>query len=292
MGDDSGKGTVSGSKDKLFNLLLERQLSEYAFPTRCVGFVDMLGFSALTKRYPGSMTLDVGSDYSSLASGTSQSAERFGRFHGVLDRMAADRADASHPERMMIFSDCAFAIYDKALQAAVSLANLMRTFVSVGIPVRMGIAKGTCHFQRFGIDTYHNFSVTRSMFYGSGIVYSNEAEKHGGKGCRIFLHPSLDADDVTQIRNRYPTLELSPPTEHAQYELNYLDEEQPERGVPLNQQADHRIWVGLAYLRTQLTEPVPPDVLRHYDDSFKAFNAMRQQHGREIMPPPIQDTRT
>jgi hypothetical protein len=192
VGDDNSKGTASGSQDKLVNLLMERQLSAYAFPTRYVGSVDMLGFSALTKQFPGSMTLEVGDDYSSLATGTSQSAERLGRFHAVLDHMAADQADASHPERMMIFSDCAFAIYDKALQAAVSLANLMRTFVSVGIPVRMGIAKGTCHFQRFGIDTYQNFSVTRSMFYGSGIVYSNEAEKYGGKGCRIFLHPSLD----------------------------------------------------------------------------------------------------
>jgi hypothetical protein len=270
----------------LVNLLVERKLRADAFPTRYVGFIDMLGFSALTKEYPGSMTLEVGDDYSSLTTGTSKSAERFSRFHALLDRMAANQLDASHPERMMIFSDCAFAVYDNALQAAVSLADLMRTFVSVGIPVRMGIGKGTCHFERFGIDTYQQFSVTRSMFYGSAVVYATEAEKVG-KGCRIFLHRSFHEEDLARVRDRYPLLDLATPTHVCGYELNYLHEEQPAADVLVHKQPDHRIWVGLAFLRSELKEPVDPGVLKHYDDSFAAFNAMRRQRGREIIAPPV-----
>src|SRR6266550_164068 len=118
-------------KEKLKNVRLERELEKYAFPMKQVGFVHMLGFSALTKQFPGTMTLEVGEDHSTLTTGTSQSAQRFGHFHAILDRMAADQADASHPERMMIFSDCAFAVYTNALQAVVSLAPLMRQCISV-----------------------------------------------------------------------------------------------------------------------------------------------------------------
>ena len=284
MADTSEKPV--GGVDTLKNVLVERELEKYAFPTKYVGFVDMLGFSALTKQFPGTMTLKENED-SSLSAGTSKSAERFGHFHAILDRMAADQADASHPERMMIFSDCAFAVYKNALQAVVSLAPLMRLCVSVGIPVRMGIAKGTCHFQRFGIDSYEFFSVTRAMFYGTGIVYATEAEKYGGKGCRIFLHPSIELDDLNLIHGRYRTLPLSTPSKHSQHEVNYLHEEQPDAGTPLTEQPDLRLWQGLLYAQSQLPEPVDPDVRRHYDDSFIAFNAMRQQHGREVIPAPI-----
>ncbi len=270
--------------DKLSNLLTERELQKAAFPTKYVGFIDMLGFSALSKEFPGSMTLEVNEDYSSLVTSTSKSAERFGHFHSILDHMASELWDRSHPQQMMIFSDCAFAVYDNALQAAVSLAQVMQTFISVAIPVRMGLGKGTCHFERFGMDTQKGFSVTRSMFYGSGIVHATEAEK-AGKGCRIFLHRSLSDADLAALKGRYPSLALSKPTEVCEYELNYLFEEQPAVGEPLTKQSDHRIWLGLTVLRSELKEPPNPEVLKQYDESFVAFNAMRTQRGRDIIPP-------
>src|SRR5689334_2521094 len=95
-------------------VLLER----YALPTRVVGYLDMLGFGALVRKHPGSFNVEVSDDGTDVTTSTSKSSERFGRFHAVLDRMAMDFADATHPERMMIFSDCAFAVYDNALQAA------------------------------------------------------------------------------------------------------------------------------------------------------------------------------
>jgi hypothetical protein len=152
----------------------------------------------------------------------------------------------------------------------------------------MGVAKGTCHFQRFGIDTFEYFSVTRSMFYGTGIVYATEAERYGGKGCRMFLHPSLDIDDINAIHGRYRTLELAAPSEHAHQEVNYLHSDSREPGAPLTDDPDLKIWQGLTYARIQVPEPVDPEVLKHYTDSFTAFNEMRKQHGcDEILPPAI-----
>src|SRR5438477_417515 len=124
----------------------------------------MLGFGSLVRKHPGSFNIEISEDGSQVGTSTSKSSERFGRFHAVLDRTAMNHLDASRPERMMIFSDCAFAVYDNALQAAVSLSEMMRRFLSWAIPVRMCIAKGTCHYERFSIESFQTFNLTRSMF--------------------------------------------------------------------------------------------------------------------------------
>lgn len=262
--------------------MLERELRAHAFPTKYVGFIDLLGFSALTKEFPESLTLQVSEDYATVAAGTSKSAQRFAQFHAHLDWMAENQFAPSRPEQMMIFSDCAFAVYENPLQAAESLIELMRVFVRTALPVRMGIGKGTCHFERFGIDTNPGFTVTRSMFYGTGVVYATEAEK-AGKGCRIFLHRSLDETDMASFTAHYPVLALANATEHCEYELNYSQaEDEPDR--PIDQHADAALWRGLALLRSELPEPPDPDVVKHYDDSFAALDAMRAQHGLVPLP--------
>jgi hypothetical protein len=77
------------------------------------------------------------------------------------------------------------------------------------------------------------------------------------------------------------------PSKHAQHEVNYLDKEQPDAGTQLTVQPDLRLWQGLLYSQSQLPEAVERAVRKHYDDSFIAFNAMRQQHGWEVIPAPI-----
>lgn len=89
------------------------------------------------------------------------------------------------------------------------------------------------------------------------------------------------------VRHRYPILELAAPTDVCGYELNYLHEQQPAADDAVNEQPDHRIWLGLVLLRSELKEPVDPRVLKRYDDSFATFNAMRRQRGREIIAPPV-----
>jgi hypothetical protein len=104
--------------DQLLNLLVERQRRAAALPTKYVAYVDMLGFGALVRAHPGAFNVDIDEGTSAVSTSASKSSERFGRFHAVLDRMAMDVADASRPERMMVFSGCAFALYDNALQGA------------------------------------------------------------------------------------------------------------------------------------------------------------------------------
>src|SRR5947209_1449634 len=94
--------------DPFFNFLLERQLRAAALPTKYVAYVDMLGFGALVRAHPGAFDVDVDESTSAVSTSTSKSSQRFGRFHAVLDRLAMNAADASRPERMMVFSDCAF----------------------------------------------------------------------------------------------------------------------------------------------------------------------------------------
>lgn len=187
----------------------------------------------------------------------------------------------------MVFSDCAFLVYDNALQAAVSLAWAMRQYLAWGIPVRMCIAKGTCHAERFSIEAVGKFNITRSMFYGDGVVFATEGEKKAGKGCRIFLHTSLDGDDMKKITARFPVLAVQQVNHHAEYELNYLHgarENEPRPGQTGDQ--DYRLWLGLVALRVDLKGSVDPEVLRHYTDSFAAFNRMREQRGRRAFDIP------
>lgn len=271
-------------RDQLVNLLLERQLRAAALPTKYVGYVDMLGFGALVRAHPGAFNVDIDASTSAVSTSTSKSSERFGRFHAVLDRMAADAADASRPERMMVFSDCAFALYDNALQAAVSLCEAMRRFLTWAVPVRMCLAKGTCHAERFSIESFATFNLTRSMFYGSGIVFAVQGEENAGKGCRIFLSTSLDAKDRQKIESRLTVLPLPAPSPLAEFELNYLHEADRGGLDPANE--DLEIFRGLAMLRRELRDPIAPEVSAQYDESFGLFNRMRARLGRsEILAP-------
>jgi hypothetical protein len=91
----------------------------------------------------------------------------------------------------MLFSDCAFAVYDTALSAARSAAELMRQFFELAVPVRMGLAYGTWHVRRFSFDVNAPLTITRAAFYGTGVVRAVQTEKSGGKGMRIFVHRDL-----------------------------------------------------------------------------------------------------
>ena len=266
-------------------MVVERQLQARALPTKIIGYMDMLGFGALVRKHPDSFNIEISDDGSQVTTSTSKSSERFGRFHAVLDRTAMNHLDASRPERMMIFSDCAFAVYDNPLQAAVSLALMMRQFLGWAIPVRMCIAKGTCHYERFSIESFQSFNLTRSMFYGSGVVFAVQGEENSGSGCRVFLHNSLELADRKLIEARLPILLMPEKSDCAEYEINYLHEPDGTGATDPNKD-DIKLWAGLALLRSELRDPTKPEVLAQYDESFALFNRMRKFLRRyEIRPP-------
>ena len=157
-------------------------------------FIDMLGFAALVEKYPDATAVQYHTDEdgeSHNVNVTSQSAERFRLFQLVLDRFL-DKHSEYHPDcKAMLFSDCAFIVDKSALVCALSAVDLMQDFIRMCIPVRMGIALGTFNEVRSSSDVRGAFSVTRSLFTGTAVARANAAEGCGGKGMRIFLHPSI-----------------------------------------------------------------------------------------------------
>src|SRR5260221_11242669 len=99
--DEPAPKQPAGVARRLEAVLAERELQTRALPTKIVGYMDMLGFGALVRKHPGSFNIEISDDGSKVATSTSKSSERFGRFHAVLDRTAMNQYDASRPERMM-----------------------------------------------------------------------------------------------------------------------------------------------------------------------------------------------
>src|SRR5437870_7862990 len=124
--------------DELEKLLTKLAIEQQTPPQRHVVFVDMLGFSSLTEAHPDSIVWDFESP-DMVASTTSESASQLGRFQYVLNTVPADEIDGTSPSHVMLFSDCAFLVYDNALQAALSSTSLMRRFFHQAVPVRMGL---------------------------------------------------------------------------------------------------------------------------------------------------------
>ena len=210
---------------------LDRQLQEelikrHRAEPRCVLFVDMLGFSALTEQHPDHIEWDFGSQEISAA--TSPTDKQIGGFQHALNTLAEAVGDASSPSHVMAFSDCAFLVYDNPLQAALSASRLMRYFFRVQVPVRMGLAHGTWHVQRFSFDVVDSKTITRAVFYGTAVVRAHNAERYGGKGCQIFLHPSIGPDAIAQIQTRVRVLEIASAHADAPNQLNFLHEEDLE----------------------------------------------------------------
>lgn len=90
---------------------------------------------------------------------------------------------------MMVFSDCAFLAYDNALHGAVSLAWAMRQYLTWGIPVRICIAKGTCHAPRFSIEAADTLPGLESMVFRALREFRGEYRRSGPhtRGCQFEL---------------------------------------------------------------------------------------------------------
>jgi len=263
--------------DELRRLLIQRQIESESPKPRHVVFLDMLGFSSLTEAHPNPMAWEFDSD-DSVVSHTTESASQLGRFQHVLNTIPVDVVDGTSPSHLMLFSDCAFLVYDNALLAAVSSTQLMRRFFHQAVPIRMGLAHGTWHPERFSFDTFGSLTVTRSVFYGTGVVRAHDSERQGGKGFRIFLHASISESDIDAITKRVPVLRTPEESSTAPSELNYLHLDDG-----LNNPAERKDSLfeqRLTQMRQRLTVPVSPQVQRQYTDTFTALNRMRRQLGR------------
>ena len=242
-------------------------------------YIDMLGFAALVEQYPdaieerGHMTED-GESYT--VNSSSRSAETFRLFQPVLYRFL-DKHYEHHPTcKAMLFSDCAFIVDKYALVSAMSAVALMLDFVKMCIPVRMGIGFGTFNDVRSSSDIRGTFSVTRSLFSGTAVVRAHAAEQCGGKGMRIFLHPSL-ATCIEDISWRASVLPIDPPFQAAPWELSYL-----YRTLHREEEADKNDR-ELFRLVSVMWDRAPKAAYPHYAATSAALSSMRRMLNRREM---------
>jgi hypothetical protein len=151
--------------------------------------------------------------------------------------------------------------------------ELMRKFIAEKVPVRMGIGKGTFYPSQFSTDLIGSTIVTRSLFVGTAVVRSHYAEKCGGKGLRIFVHPSVEAEFIST------RVALVTPFESAKWELDFLYETRPAQQKPSAEEDDHSLFDAVVEMKAT----APENEQHHYLDTLEAMNRMRQKNSR----PPV-----
>ena len=238
-------------------------------------FVDMLGFAALTEKHPRRIETDPHAAHTTLTQ------SQFNRFDHVLDCCINDQRFYGGITAML-FSDCAFLKLGNSLRAASIATESMREFIEAGVPVRMGIGKGTFYSFEYSMDAGGDSRrlVTKSRFLGTSVVRAAAAEKCGGKGMRIFVHPKVD--DLNSNSN-FKILKLQQGYENADRELDYLhpkeNQEEGEEDRNLFQRFDDMESAA----KEGKNECEWSDIRIHYDETRSALNRMRKSSSR----PPV-----
>jgi hypothetical protein len=160
-------------------------------------------------------------------SGTTELQGRFVRFSNVLDRHVFNEGFTGGVQAML-FSDCAFLVYENALRATLAALDLMHCFIDRGVPVRMGLGKGTFYDMEYMTTATAAQSrvVSKSRFYGTAVVNAHAAESCGGKGMRISLHQSLE-EDLSLVRQRMRPMKLRRAFKDVRYELASTNSDRP-----------------------------------------------------------------
>jgi hypothetical protein len=173
----------------------------------------------------------------------------------------------------MLFSDCAFLEFGNPIMMARMAPKLMRDFILNKVPVRMGIGKGTFYPFKFSTDITDSTIVTRSLFMGTAVVRANRAERCGGKGMRIFVHPSVEAEFVSK------NMALVKPFEGSKAELDFLHEARPAQQKPSAEEDDHKLFDAVV----EMKEAAPESEQNHYLETLEAMNRMRRKNSRPLI---------
>jgi hypothetical protein len=242
----------------------------------------MLGWAQFTEAHP-TRTIEFPPDneYGFSGSGTTALQSRINRFQRVIQTCIFEE-HLYGGINSMIFSDCAFIDVGNSLRAAVTAVGLMRSFIKVGVPVRMGLGKGTYYTFKFGMETNGESTNANLSFAGTAVVWSHQAEQCGGKGMRIFLHPSA-REDYTLIRQRVRILDLEQPSVRGIGELDYMQNQDHERDdAKVEEQEQFLCGSAWSIKPTGAT----PEVEIHYTETLNAMNRMRKARGKAAITAP------
>jgi hypothetical protein len=245
---------------------------------RVLVFVDILGFESITRDIHVRVQDYPPDAHGFTGSGTTELQGRFVRFSNVLDRHVFNEGFTGGVQAML-FSDCAFLVYQNSLRATVGASDLMRRFITRGVPVRMGLGKGTFYDLEYMTTTTAAESrvVSKSRFYGTAVVNAHTAESCGGKGMRIFLHKSLE-EDLSVIRQPARPMKLRHALQDIRYELDYLYDQQPAGAKVSADDKDRELFAKVALLKNPTWSK---RVLRQYTETHAAMNRMRKGRNRK-----------
>jgi len=227
-------------------------------------FVDMLGFAAQTERCPTQTVSGPGS------SETSETSNKFGTFQRALDKCIFEQG-LNGGVQAMLFSDCAFLNFGNSLRVSRVAIDLMRQFILAKVAVRMGIGKGTFYLRQCSNEFSDSATIARALFFGTAVVRAHHAER-GGKGLRIFLHPSVELDECS-----IKVLPLSSPSTYANRELNFLYEPMPVDRHPPVSYYDRRLFDEVYNMK----DLAPEEEHIQYTETTDAMNRMRKQYTRD-----------
>ena len=239
---------------------------------RLIVFMDILGFGATTmvdkRRIRHSRRGHI------HVSGTTTMSNRANQFTGIVEGMLHRERLNTPSIRGMVFSDCAYLDFGAPTQVAQHSSRMMRMFVHNGLPVRMGIGYGTFYPEQFSTLVIGNALITKSVFFGTGVVTAYNAEHAGGKGMRIFVHP----DAATAMRGGFDVklLDLPKSLQGASAELNYLVQRKEH-----DYDEERSLYQAVASL---FPKEAPLAVRRQYLETFKALDRMCRALGRRPIP--------
>jgi hypothetical protein len=237
-------------------------------------FVDILGFAAVTNEYKVRVRYFRDEERGLSGASTTEMQGRINRFNNVLDRCVFEESNYGGIQAML-FSDCAFLVFDNSLRAVHVARNLMRRFIEWGVPVRLGIGKGTFYDIEYLTKTdVGNVTVSKSRFIGTAVVRAHAAEQCGGKGMRIFLDASIE-EDLPHIGRR---LSLPEALNNVRWELDYLHEPRPMNEEEKVEANDRELFEKVARMKDPAS---PPKVQLQYTETLAAMNRMRAANSRK-----------
>ncbi len=238
-------------------------------------FVDMLGFADLTIKNPRRLVHDGPDEHGYTGTSTSPLQTQFNRFQRILGFcISKQRLDGG--VQAMLYSDCAYVDAGNSVRSAPIATELVQNLLRERVPVRMGIGRGTFYAFGFSIDVSDSTTVTRSLFAGTAVIHAHTAERSGGKGVRIFVHPSLETERQL-IERSVKVIPLPKPNVGAKWELNYLYETRPAAQQPPAEESDLELFEAVKSMKDPKADI---KVRRQYIETHKALNRMRQAYGR------------
>lgn len=244
----------------------------------------MLGFAELTHRNP-TRVLEWGPDqHGFTGSGTTELQSRVVRFHHLIDSVLSSQTGCGGVSAQ-VFSDCAYIDVTTSLRALHVAADFMRASILLDVPVRVGLGRGTYYSFKYSVENTGTDVVTKALFAGTAVVNAYSAERCGGKGCRIFVHPSVESDLDTS-RSDNPLVPLPHELKGGiKSEVCYLPQEVHVYEMDSRENRKRTVDQDLLLIRhvrqmMQQSEPMDDTVRLQYAETFSAIDRMRQRLSR------------